>query len=279
MKAGSGRLGSACKGRGQRQAPRKSLLEYAPTTSGSTTCGSAKVTRLKQGGRVHTPYSKVRGWGAAASRDAQPNLFRRCFTTVPNLGRLKTTPGVTVQTVCVDVWGEWNRTTLGQGVNRQASGNLPDEGDAIPSRPASPHRSAKHVSDRTTGGMERSVQVSRLPGSGARSVGRESDQAERHNLRGMDGQHSAGSRRARKPPLAANTKVLTDAWNYVKVVVGSKLRAEVRMKSGHSVWAKYREAGEVIDLDGLFSDYWSSHNREFTVMSQSLSPINPHRSD
>ena len=44
------------------------------------------------------------------------------------------------------------------------------------------------------------------------------------------------------------------------------------MKSGQSVWAKYRETGEVIDLDGLFSDYWSSHNREFTVLSQSFSP-------
>ena len=39
------------------------------------------------------------------------------------------------------------------------------------------------------------------------------------------------------------------------------------MKTGHSVWAKYREAGEVIDLDGLFSDYWSSNDREFTVLS------------
>ena len=42
------------------------------------------------------------------------------------------------------------------------------------------------------------------------------------------------------------------------------------MKSGHSVWAKYREASEVIDLHGLFSDYWSSNNYEFTVLSQSI---------
>ena len=32
------------------------------------------------------------------------------------------------------------------------------------------------------------------------------------------------------------------------------------MKSGHSVWAKYQEVNEVIDLHGLFSDYWSSNN-------------------
>jgi len=42
------------------------------------------------------------------------------------------------------------------------------------------------------------------------------------------------------------------------------------MKSGYLFWAMYREASEVIDLDGLFSEYWSSNNREFTVLSQSL---------
>src|SRR5258706_14056375 len=73
-------------------------------------------TQLKQGGRVHTPYSKVGGWGAAVSRDAQPNLCRRCFTTVPNLGRPKTTPGVTVQTPGAAVCGEWNQTTPHSGV-------------------------------------------------------------------------------------------------------------------------------------------------------------------
>ena len=60
---------------------------------------------------------------------------------------------------------------------------------------------------------------------------------------------------------------LTGAWNYVQVVVGSKLRAGVRMKSGHSVWAKYREASEIIDLHGVFNDYWTSNNHEFTVLS------------
>ena len=59
----------------------------------------------------------------------------------------------------------------------------------------------------------------------------------------------------------------------------SQIRAEVRMKSGHSIWAKYREAGEVIDLQGLFSDYWSSNKHEFTVLSQSLSPTGLRRSD
>jgi len=66
---------------------------------------------------------------------------------------------------------------------------------------------------------------------------------------------------------------------YRDVSPTSQIRAEVRMKSGHSIWAKYREASEVIDLYGLFNDYWSSHNHEFTVLGQSLSPIGPRRSD
>ena len=55
----------------------------------------------------------------------------------------------------------------------------------------------------------------------------------------------------------------------------SQIRAEVRLKSGHSFWAKYREGNDVIDLHGPFSDYWSSTNYEFTALSQSSSPISP----
>jgi hypothetical protein len=57
------------------------------------------------------------------------------------------------------------------------------------------------------------------------------------------------------------------------------MRAEVRMKIGHSFLAKYRETHAVIDLDGLFNDYWSSSNDKFTVLSELLSPMNPHISD
>jgi len=56
---------------------------------------------------------------------------------------------------------------------------------------------------------------------------------------------------------------------YRDVSPTSQIRAEVRMKSGHSMWAKYREASELIDLDGLFNDYWSSNDHEFTVLGQS----------
>ena len=44
------------------------------------------------------------------------------------------------------------------------------------------------------------------------------------------------------------------------------------MKSGHLFWAKNREAGEEINIQGLFNNYWSSNEREFPVSSQSRSP-------
>jgi len=95
----------------------------------------------------------------------------------------------------------------------------------------------------------------------------------------LSDEHSVGPQRAQRPPFAMRNQRLTDGWNYKKVVVGSNLHSQVRMKSGHSFWARYREGDKVIDLDGLFSDYWNSNNREFTAPSQSLSPTSPHRSD
>ena len=84
-----------------------------------------------------------------------------------------------------------------------------------------------------------------------------------------------------RPYVPYSLTTYTHWWMcvYRDISPTSQIRVDVRMKSGHSVWAKYREAGEVIGLDGLFSDYWSSNNREFTVLSQSLSPPSPHRSN
>ena len=45
----------------------------------------------------------------------------------------------------------------------------------------------------------------------------------------------------------------------------SQIRAEIRMKK---FWARHREARQIIDLDRLFNDYWSSLNNEFTVSGQ-----------
>ena len=59
----------------------------------------------------------------------------------------------------------------------------------------------------------------------------------------------------------------------------SQIHAEVRMKSGRWVWAKYQEAKEAIDLDRLFNAYWSSNDRKLTALGQSLSPIGVRRSN
>ena len=59
----------------------------------------------------------------------------------------------------------------------------------------------------------------------------------------------------------------------------SQIRAELRMKSGHSFWAKHRETSGAFDLSGLFNDYWSSGDHQFTVLGQSLSPMSPRKSD
>ena len=48
----------------------------------------------------------------------------------------------------------------------------------------------------------------------------------------------------------------------------SEVRAEIHL-SGKFLWGKDRQASEVIDLQSLFDDYWSSDEREFTVPSRS----------
>ena len=47
------------------------------------------------------------------------------------------------------------------------------------------------------------------------------------------------------------------------------MRVDVQRKSGHLFLAKSRETNELIDLQGLFKDYWGSEKRQFTVPSQS----------
>ena len=51
------------------------------------------------------------------------------------------------------------------------------------------------------------------------------------------------------------------------------------MKSNCPFWAKYQEVSKAINLDGLFNDYQSSDNHEFTVLGQSLSPTSLRTSD
>jgi len=91
----------------------------------------------------------------------------------------------------------------------------------------------------------------------------------------MNGNHTWTP--ARRLWVLYSPNTYTNKWIcvYRDVSPTSQIRAEVRMKRGHSFWATYREASDVVDLDGLFNDYWSSNNHEFTVLSQSLSPTQP----
>ena len=46
------------------------------------------------------------------------------------------------------------------------------------------------------------------------------------------------------------------------------MRVEIQMKSGHLPWAKKEQHGNLIDLQEVFDDYWSSKMREITVPGQ-----------
>ena len=61
---------------------------------------------------------------------------------------------------------------------------------------------------------------------------------------------------------------LTEGYVYIETFPTSKMRAEIQMRSGHLFWAKHRQTSEVIDVKGLFDDYWSSNKYEFTQPSQ-----------
>ena len=47
------------------------------------------------------------------------------------------------------------------------------------------------------------------------------------------------------------------------------MRVEVQRKTGHLLMAKTRQMNELIDLQGLFKDYWNSDGRQYTVQGQS----------
>jgi len=55
-----------------------------------------------------------------------------------------------------------------------------------------------------------------------------------------------------------------------------EMRVAIQVKSGHLIWAKYRQMSKVIDVEELLNDYWGSTKHEFTVPSQSRSPTGSH---
>ena len=74
-------------------------------------------------------------------------------------------------------------------------------------------------------------------------------------------------------------KVLTDGWNYEKVVVGSNLRVEIQIKSGHLHWPKKIQNIKEIDIQKPFHEYWSSGEHELTALGRSSSQTSPLLSD
>ena len=50
------------------------------------------------------------------------------------------------------------------------------------------------------------------------------------------------------------------------------MHVDIQMRTGHLFWAEYRQTSDVIDLNTLFNEYWSSTKLEFTVPSQLRSP-------
>ena len=61
----------------------------------------------------------------------------------------------------------------------------------------------------------------------------------------------------------------------MKVVVGSKLRVEIQIKSGHLHWAKKSQNMKETDIQKPFNEYWTSNEHELTVLGRSSSQTSP----
>ena len=59
----------------------------------------------------------------------------------------------------------------------------------------------------------------------------------------------------------------------------SEMRIETQMRSGHLLSAKSRLASGLIDAQAIYNDYWGSTKHEFTVPSESSSPVSSLVSD
>ena len=92
--------------------------------------------------------------------------------------------------------------------------------------------------------------------------------------RESDPTETTSVRRARDGPIdhpSRQEKVLTDGWNYEKVVVGSNLRVEIQIKSRHLPWVKKDQNVKEIGLEKLFNEYWTSKVHELRVPGRSYS--------
>ena len=91
-------------------------------------------------------------------------------------------------------------------------------------------------------------------------------------MRGSNQPNSTSEREARcmlHDHHSRQEKRLTDGWNYVKVVVGSNLRVEIQIKSGHLSWVKKVWDIKEIDIGRYLNEYWASKEHELMVPGRS----------
>ena len=48
-------------------------------------------------------------------------------------------------------------------------------------------------------------------------------------------------------------------------MVGSNLRVEIQIKSGHLTWAKKNQNSKEIDIQKPFNEYWTSKEHEIKI--------------
>ena len=68
--------------------------------------------------------------------------------------------------------------------------------------------------------------------------------------------------------LVSSLYTLADGSVFRDISPTSEIRVEIQRISGDLFWAKGRQANEVIDLQDLLNDYWSSDKHEFVVLSK-----------
>ena len=219
---------------------------------------------LKQGGGRCPPYSKPGGGASWSPRTPSLTLPALFYDKCPIWVAQRRILGTTSPNWLYGHFGGTSTEPLSS--EGQEGGPLvtrQNKGDTIPGQPSSSQESAV------------STRVSRLNGHGTRATSGSSCCKSNQTMRRAHGRLTAGVSR---PPFAVrtiNNKGLTDAWNNVNVVVGSKLRIEIVIKSGHLPWARKDQSLMEIGLQTLFEEYWTSKKHELMILGQSSSTTIP----
>ena len=68
--------------------------------------------------------------------------------------------------------------------------------------------------------------------------------------------------------LVFSLYTLTEGFLCRDISPTSEIRVEIQRTNRDLFWAKGRQTNEVIDLQGLLNDFWSSDKHEFIVLSK-----------